>query len=119
MSGSTVQYMHSDLACPVECHFAEKACMSDKKYCHGIIEIGQKLLKEGKFTEAEKFFTKGYSLNPDMNFLQQEFGRAHMKEGRYEDAIEYFKIARQMKVLYLLPFIWERLIFPWEIKNLH
>jgi tetratricopeptide (TPR) repeat protein len=76
--------------------FAEKACTADKKYCHGIIEIGQKLLKDGKFNEAEKFFRKGYSLNPDMNFLQQEFGRALMKEGRYEDAIEYFKTARQM-----------------------
>jgi len=77
-------------------HFAEKACMSDKKYCHGLIEIGQKLLEDGKFNEAEKFFTKGYSLNPDMNFRQAEFGTALMKEGRYEEALEYFKTARQM-----------------------
>ncbi len=77
-------------------HHAEKACMVDRNYCHGLIEIGKNLLKDGKFDEANKFFKNGYRLNPDMNYLQKDYGIALMKKGLYKEALEYFKIARQM-----------------------
>jgi tetratricopeptide (TPR) repeat protein len=77
-------------------YYAEKSCLIDKKFCYILPYIGKYLVIEGRLSEAEQFFTRGYNLNPEMNYLQGDFAIALKKAGRYHDALKYFEILKSM-----------------------
>jgi len=77
-------------------YYAEKSCLTDKNTCYLLPYIGKYLAIEGKLSEAEQFFTRGYGLNPDMNYLQGDFAVALKQAGRYHDALKYFEILKSM-----------------------
>ncbi len=76
--------------------FAEEACLAQKDYCYGLPEIGNAVLDKYGLRAAERFFKRGYELNPRMDHSQFEFGIALKKAGRYDEAIESFQVFRSI-----------------------
>ncbi|MBU0728654.1 MAG: hypothetical protein KKE17_03115 [Proteobacteria bacterium] len=74
--------------------FAETACLQDRNYCYGLPELGASILTDKGLDAAEKFFTRGYELNPEMAHGQFKLAQAMKKAGRLDNAIEYLKIFR-------------------------
>ena len=74
--------------------YAEKACLSDNNYCYGLLEIGSNVLYARGLDSAERFFTRGYEMRPEMDYSQFRFALKLKQSGRYNDAIKYFKIFR-------------------------
>jgi tetratricopeptide (TPR) repeat protein len=72
-------------------HYAEKACLSDNRYCYCLPELGTIVLDEKGVDAAERFFVRGYDLCPDMDYGQFRFAMALKEFGRHDDAIKYFK----------------------------
>lgn len=70
--------------------FAEQACLADRNYCYGLCEIGGNLLPDHGLASAEKFFMRGYRLHPQMAFGQFTLAQAMLKNGRFDEAINYF-----------------------------
>lgn len=60
-------------------------------------ELGELLLKEGKYTAALKEFLKAEALNPDDYFLQDDLGLAYYYKGEPDLAIARFKKALALK----------------------
>ncbi len=77
-------------------HYAEKSCLTDKNFCYILPYLGKYLAIEGRLSEAERFFVRGYNLNSKMNYLQADFAGALKKAGRYQDALRYFEILKSM-----------------------
>jgi hypothetical protein len=77
-------------------YYAEKSCVVDKNYCYILPYIGKYLVMEGRISEAERFFVRGYGLNPKMNYLQDDLAIALKKAGRYRDSLKYFEILKSM-----------------------
>ena len=73
---------------------AEKACVAEKSYCYGLPELGSVLLELYDLNMAEKFFSRGYALCPDMDHGQFQLAMALRKSGRHDDAIKYFQVFR-------------------------
>jgi tetratricopeptide (TPR) repeat protein len=71
--------------------YAEKACLSDSRYCYCLPELGTIVLDEKGVDAAERFFVRGYDLCPDMDYGQFRFAMALKKFGRHDDAIKYFR----------------------------
>jgi hypothetical protein len=76
--------------------YAEKSCLIDKNFCYILPYIGRYLFIEERLSEAERFFVRGYTLNPEMNYLQGDFAIALKKAGRFYDALKYFEIWKSM-----------------------
>jgi tetratricopeptide (TPR) repeat protein len=85
--------------------YAEKTCLIDRNYCFILPELGFKLLNDRKLDIAEKFFLRGYALNPDMNYMQINFALYLKKAGRYKEALKYFKIFRKWYDPYPVDFL--------------
>ncbi|HWR59517.1 MAG TPA: hypothetical protein VN328_11580 [Thermodesulfovibrionales bacterium] len=77
-------------------HYGEKACLIDKNYCYGLSELGEMILARQGLSSAEKFLARGYSIFPEMDHGQFSYAMALMKSGRYEKAIEYFSVFRNV-----------------------
>ncbi len=60
-------------------------------------ELGELLLKEGKYTSALKEFLKAEALNPDDYFLQDDLGLTYYYKGEPDLAIARFKKALALK----------------------
>ncbi len=76
--------------------FAEGACLAQKNYCYGLPELGNAVLDKYGLRAAERFFRRGYELNPRMDQGQFEFGVALKKAGKYDEAIESFQVFRSI-----------------------
>lgn len=74
--------------------YAEKACLTERSYCFGLPELGINMLEKGDIAAAERYFQRGYELNPKMELGQFRLAMALKKEGRLDDAIRYFRIFR-------------------------
>ena len=75
--------------------YAEQACLADKKYCYVLSEIGENLLADHGLDSAEKFFIRGYALNPQMAHGQFNLAQAMIKNNRLDEAIYYLKEFRK------------------------
>ncbi len=75
--------------------YAEKACRLDRNYCFILPEFGARHLHDGRTDIAERFFLRGYDLNPDMNYMKINFALYLKQAGRYKEALKYFKIFRK------------------------
>ena len=71
----------------------QKRIYQAKKYR----QLGEVLLKEGKYTFALKEFFKAEALNPDDYFLQYDFGLTYYNKGKPDLAIPRFKKALALK----------------------
>lgn len=74
--------------------YAETACLRDNRYCGGLPELGASTLEKG-VGQAERFFLRGYELSPEMDNGQFRLAMALKKAGRYDGAIDYFKVFRE------------------------
>ena len=75
--------------------WAETACLSDRRYCYGLPQLGTAVLDRSGLSAAERFFVRGYELYPDMDEGQFRFAMSLKKSGRLEDAIRYFNVFRK------------------------
>jgi hypothetical protein len=76
-------------------HYAEMACLRDNRYCGGLPELGLSILEKGEISQAERFFLRGYELSPEMDNGQFRLAMALKKAGRYDKAIDYFRVFRK------------------------
>lgn len=74
--------------------YAEKACLTENNYCYGLPELGCNILDDRGLDSAERFFTRGYEMRPEMDYSQFRFALTLKQSGRYDDAIKYFKVFR-------------------------
>ena len=81
------------LACTSKNVEKERQIYQAKKYR----ELGEVLLKEGKYTFALKEFLKAEALNPDDYFLQNDLGLIYYYKGKPDLAIARFKKALALK----------------------
>jgi hypothetical protein len=85
--------------------YAEKACLQDKNYCYALVEIGYELQEEGKSEYVEKFYSRGYELNPEMNHRLVQIALYMRSQGRYDEAMHYLLQHRKLNDVYPVDFI--------------
>ena len=71
--------------------YAEKACLSNRAYCYTLPHIGRYLTVEDRLAEAERFFLRGWSLNPEMLYYQWTLCFAFTNAGEHYKALSCFE----------------------------
>tara|TARA_A100001015_G_scaffold108018_1_gene119810 strand:- start:3931 stop:4416 length:486 start_codon:yes stop_codon:yes gene_type:complete len=75
----------------------EKAYSKDKNNPDILNYMGYTSRKTGNFSEAEKFYLKGLSLNPDHNGINEYLGELYVQTNRIDKAKERLEILKNCK----------------------
>lgn len=73
--------------------FWQEEPMNEKHELSSHFEEGDRLLKEKKYPEAEKFFLKSAANNPKDAKVYARLGLIYLQQKNYSDAIEALKVA--------------------------
>jgi hypothetical protein len=84
--------------------YAEEACLSDRNYCYGLIEMGNEVHLSGS-DKWEKFYRRGHELNQDMNYKLINFALSLRNTDRLDDSLEIFFRHRKMNSRYPVDFM--------------
>ncbi len=84
--------------------FAEKACLTDRNYCFGLVELGYEAHQAGK-ENWEKFYRRGYELNPEMNHRLIEYAMALRGQQRFDEALDAFFRHRELNSVFPVEFM--------------
>ncbi len=85
--------------------YAEKACLTDRTYCYGLVELGYEIHQSAQSDGWEKFYRRGYGLNPGMNHRLVNMALHLRDDKRYDEALEFLFRHRKMNSLYPVDFL--------------